>query len=168
MQAHFVASAMGANGKPIYFVDKDEAFALAPSQMDQGWVEKYGCADLGPPPATKSMERNQLKIKEICEACDAPLPPTFVDRPHQGGASCPCCAFVAVNQGFAPMTWFLHPGDRAAPQGQAPKPAGRKNGYIHQIMKCGYGLAMAHVIVRRDRDAGRGDANAHLFERRPA
>ena len=93
MQQHFVQATVGANGKPIYFVDRDEAFTLAPSLMDAAWVEKFGCADLGPPPSAKSFERHQMKIKEICDTCDAPLPPTFVDRPHHGRRHCACFDF---------------------------------------------------------------------------
>ena len=73
-----------------------------------------------------------------------------------------------MNQGYGPMRWFLHPRDKSAPANQAAKPPGRKNGYLHQVMKCGASLAIAHVIVRRQRDAGRTDLSLALFARRGA
>ena len=137
------------------------------SKMDAAWVEKNGCADLGPPPNTKQMQRSYQKVGQICRVSGVPLPEGFVDRPHIGGTSCPGCNWVALNQGFGPMVWYLHPNDAAAPENQAAKPPGRANGYLHQVAKCGYHLAIAHCVVRRDRDAGRGDINKDLFEPRP-
>ena len=176
MKQHFVPPAVNATqgaglggaadgGAIVYFEDRDPALAFNVSKMDSEWVAKYGCADF-PAPNIKSIDRPWQQVRKICQVAGVPLPESFQDRPHLGGPSCPGCNWVAFNQGFGPMSWYLHQNDPAAPPNQAAKPPGRSNGYIHQVFKCGYHLAIAHCIVRRDRDAGRGDINVHLFERR--
>ena len=81
------------------------------------------------------------------------MPEGYVDEPHIGGETCPFCWFVADNQGFK-YSWYMHPKDPAAPPRQADKPPGRSNAYIHQVFKCNNGLSIAHMKVRKDREAG--------------
>ncbi|MDC0525359.1 hypothetical protein OAO87_00075 [bacterium] len=172
MQQHFVPPAVYAvqplanSAGVVYFQPQDPAFAVTVSKMDATWVARFGCSEY-PPPSTRPLDRPYQKVRQICHAAGVPLPEDFQDRPHIGGTSCPGCNWVASNQGFGPMVWFLHPNDVQAPENQAAKPPGRQNGYLHQVAKCGYNAAIAHCVVRRDRDAGRGDINVSLFERRP-
>ena len=170
MAQHFVppqqVSAVAAASGPI--PANSPAFAVMPARMGADWVAQFGCADLGPPPNTRVMERPWIDVVRLCKACgeagwDIPLPSNFTNAPHVGGASCPFCAWVATNQGFAPMTWYIHPSDAAAPERNVDKPRGRGHAYEHQVFKCNHGLAIQHVLCRMDRDMGRGDANAALF-----
>ena len=142
--------------------------AMHTGQMNHEWVQKYGCPDLGVPPNAKSVERQYLQVAAICAAAGIPLPNDFKDSPHVAGDSCPFCAFIALDQGFAPIKWYLHPADSAAPPQAPPKPRGREHCYVHQVFKCAWGFAIRHVLVRRDRDAGRGEVNAALFVQRAA
>ena len=139
------------------------AFHDIPRKMDASWVASYGCADLGPAPSTPLLERHLLPVKAACEAFGIELPAGFVNRPHVGGDTCPFCAYVAMDQGYAPMMWNVHPMEDGAPPRTAPKPAGRKHGYRHQVFKCQMGYAVLHALIRKDRDEGRGDVRAHLL-----
>ena len=148
-----------------YFVAKDPAFDVHSSRASTEWVAKYGCTGYTPP-AANSLTRPWLKVVEICKVAGIPLPPGFKNEKHKAGETCPFCAFVSVLHAFNPIQWYTHPEepvDSRWPQG--PRPSGtRQCAYVHQVFKCGYGLAVAHAIVRRDRDNGRGDVNVHLFE----
>ena len=84
-------------------------------------------------------------------------------KPHVGGDSCFACMFLAHLEGIL-IKWYLHPSDAAAPSGAAAKPPGRQHKYVHQTFKCALASALAHRLVRTDRDAGRGDVNAHVFK----
>ena len=83
-----------------------------------------------------------------------------------GGDSCFACAAVGRIFGFTPL-WYIHPADKSAPPGTVRKPLGRQHGYLHQVIKCPYALAFAHRRVRSDRDSGRDDGNARIFQERP-
>ena len=169
MQQYFVPPMIyNTSADTSVFGTRHPAFEVIPPKMDETWLATFGCADLGPAPNTPAAQRHHLDVTAICKAAGIPLPPDFVDRPHLGGSSCPACNWIASNQGFGPMRWFIHPADKAAPAGQAAKPPGRQCGYVHQIFRCGSIYAIAHVLIRTDRDAGRGDVNAHLLQRREA
>ena len=143
-----------------------KAFTVPSPKMDAAWVQLYGCADLGPPPNAPSQERTQIPVEALAAALGVPMPEKFhthgKGRPHVGGDSCFACMFLAHLEGIM-IKWYLHPSDAAAPPGAAAKPAGRQHKYVHQVFKCNLALALAHRLVRTDRDAGRGDVNAHVF-----
>ena len=146
---------------PTLMPKPDPPLAVLPSRMDAAWVASYGCADLGPPPNAPINERPWLSVGMICGDCDVniPLPESFKDVPHVGGDSCAFCAFVAFNQGWGKINWYVMPADQA---GVAPKPQGRQNQYVHQTHKCRMGLAVIHRVVRLHRDAGKD--KAYLFQ----
>ena len=116
--------------------------------MDDDWVKRWGCPDLGPPPNADATRRYPLVGRAVYEAAGIPLTDDWVDRPHIGGRSCPACNWVAFNQGLGAMRWYLHPRDRAAPANQAGKPPMRNCGYLHQVARCAFMWAVAHVLVR--------------------
>ena len=137
----------------------DPAFAFLPSQMKADWVTQFGCRDLGVPPGAPTMgegARYYLDVTALCKAAQISLPEDYPGKPHIAGPTCPCCAWMADNQGLGTLNWFVHPQDKAAVPNAGAKPPGRSNVYIHQTHKCGIAFAIAHVLVRRDRDAGRG------------
>ena len=143
MASNFVA----AVSLPSFLPDRDVAFGIPSGKMDAEWVGKYGCQDLGCLPNAKTADRFWLRVVPICETLGIPLPDTFVDETHVGGASCPFCAFVSQNQGFT-FVWHEHA------DGQM-KPIGRQHKYKHQVFRCSFGHALIHRAVRLDRDAGR-------------
>ena len=138
--------------------------------MKDDWVARYGCPDLGVPPGAPSMgegSRDFVDVTALCKAAQISLPAEYPGKPHIAGPTCPCCMWMADNQGLGTLNWFVHPSDKAAVPNSGTKPPGRQNVYIHQTHKCGIAFAIAHVLVRRDRDAGRGDVNKHVFDRLP-
>ena len=145
-------------------------FQIPSTKMDAAWVQLYGCADLGPPPNAPSSERSQIPVEALAAALGVPMPEKFHThgrgRPHVGGDSCFACMFLAHLEGIM-IKWYLHPSDAAAPPGSAAKPPGRQHKYVHQVFKCTLALALAHRLVRTDRDAGRGEVNAHVFTAPP-
>ena len=165
MATHFapaVASVAAPDAKGAAILPRpDPALAVLPSQMNETWVAQHGCPDLGPPPNAPITDRPWQNVTMICSECDIQLPESFKDVPHVGGDSCPYCAWLATNQGWAKMVWFVMPHDRA---GVAPKPQGRNNAYVHQTFKCRVGLAIMHRVCRAYRDAGKGDAMAQIFK----
>ena len=165
-----VVQAVGKAMGPI--AANHPAFMPIPAAMDHAWCVQFGCIDLGPAPGTKVADRIWIDVPKLVEACNAAgwnveTPQSFKAEPHVGGASCPFDNWIAQNQGFAPINWYLHPNDKMAAQRGIPadfrKPKGRDHQWDHQVYKCAAGLAMQHVLCRMDRDAGRGDINAHLF-----
>ena len=142
-----------------------KAFSVPPGKMNEAWVAEFGIPGM-PPPSLPNVQRPWLQWPQICEVCDVDIPAGFVDEPHTGGPTCPGCQFIGLNQGLGEMKFFLHPSDPSAPAKQAPKPPGRANQYVHQVFKCGWGLAIIHVAARIDRDSGKGDALLALFQSR--
>ena len=143
----------------------DPAFAKGTGNMDRAWAEQYGCVDFVLPNAPAG-ERFLMNMALVCAECDLIVPDAHRDEPYIGGAACPFCLWVGLNQGFE-FEWYFHPLDPAAPPNQAQKPPGRNKSYVHQVGKCRNGLALVHRLVRLDRDAGRGDARIALFTPRP-
>jgi hypothetical protein len=139
-------------------------------KMDEACAQLYGAPDLALPPSTGGVERPWLQCEAIANAAGIKMPELFFTvgkgARHIGGDSCFACMHLAQMFGFKAM-WYVHPADRAAPPGTGKKPFGRKHLYLHQVLKCGYALALAHRVVRCDRDAGRGEVNAHILSERP-
>jgi hypothetical protein len=152
--------------KSIFFL---APFTITADKMDPAWVQLYGCADLGPPPNTNGAERPWMQVELICAAAGLTIPPEFFTvgqgTRHVGGDSCFACRTLGSMMGYE-CKWYVHPADKAAPPGAARKPFGRQHMYLHQVLKCAYTLAFLHRLVRSDRDSGRGEVNAHLFQQR--
>ena len=144
-----------------------EALTIWTGKMDGAWVSLYGCSDLGPPPNSPSIDRPRLPLVELAKALDIAMPEAFFTkgqgRPHVGGDTCFACLFLAYLRGVVPC-WHIHPADSAAAPGAKPKPFGSQHMYLHQVFKCGTAYALAHRLVRCDRESGRGDINKHVFD----
>ena len=142
-----------------------KALGMPTTKMDDAWVQLYGCPGF-PAPNCPSSDRQYLNIVGLAKALSIEVPAKFLNEgkgePHVGGDSCFACMFIAHLEGLL-YKWYLHPADRASPPGAAPKPFGKQHKYVHQVFKCALALALAHRLVRTDRDAGRGDINRHLF-----
>ena len=135
---------------------QDAGLRSIPSKMDATWMASFGCTDLAPAPCTESKDRPILRVVDICHAAGLPLPVTFEptnDR-QMGGEACPFCPALAAARGIGPLEWHVFPKVR---------PRGAEHRYEHRISKCAGGLAIAHRLVRLDRDAGRGDARKALL-----
>ena len=159
-------AALAADPKSVFYITP---FQLTADKMDAAWVQLYGCSDLGPPPNTNGAERPWLQVEQICQAANLTLPAEFYTvgqgTRHVGGDSCFACRTLSQMLGYE-CKWYVHPADKAAPPGTPRKPFGRQHMYLHQVLKCAYALAFLHRLVRSDRDSGRGEINAKLFQQR--
>ena len=161
-----LAAAVNDQSSPFWL----KPFQIPTTKMDAAWVQLYGCTDLGPPPNAPRDQKTHLPVEALAKALAVPMPERFYShghgKPHVGGDSCFACMFMSYLEGIV-LKWYLHPSDVAAPPGAAAKPPGRQHKYVHQVFTCSLALALAHRLVRSDRDAGRGDVNAHVFTAPP-
>ena len=160
MAPFFAPPAVYAVALPLGFVLKDDqALAVSTMIMNDGWVTQYGCKDLAPAPAAPSKDRIVLDVKAICEACVIPFPAGLDVADHRqiGGPECPFCYVLGALRGLPPLEFHIHPLDAEQRQlpPPPPKPKAANHRYMHRIAKCPAGTAIAHRLVRLDRDAGR-------------
>ena len=144
---------------PGFTLKDDPALMVSTMVMDDGWLTLHGCKDLAAAPSAPSKDRIVLNVKAICEACVIPLPAGLdvSDNRQIGGPECPFCYVLGALRGLPPLEFHVHPQDavqRRLPV-PPPKPKLAHHRYIHRIAKCPAGAAIAHRLVRLDRDAGR-------------
>jgi hypothetical protein len=160
MAPFFAPPAVYALTLPPGFVLKDDEALMVPTMlMNDGWVTKNGCKDLAAAPSAPSKDRIVLDIKAICEACIIPIPAglDIADHRQVGGPECPFCYVLGALRGLPPLEFHVHPLDAEQRQlpPPPPKPKAANHRYMHRIAKCPAGTAIAHRLVRLDRDAGR-------------